>query len=103
MKTLLSVIFLMALATPAWSAEYRYELKVDGLACPYCAYGIEKKILTLQGVKDDSLDIRLNEGLVVFDAENDKRISEASLKELVNDAGFTLRGLETRVLGDEAH
>lgn len=101
MRTLLSVFFLMALALPAWSAEFRYELSVDGLACPYCAYGIEKKILALKGVESDSLDIKLNEGLVVFNADTDKQISEDSLKELVNDAGFTLRRLETSALGDE--
>lgn len=44
MQKLFSLWILSALALPAWSAETRYELRVDGLACPYCAYGIEKKM-----------------------------------------------------------
>ena len=47
MRRLLSILMLLALAFPAWSAELRYMLRVDGLACPYCAYGIEKKIKAL--------------------------------------------------------
>lgn len=42
------------------------------------------------------MEIRLNEGLVVFEADTDTVIGGAELKELINDAGFTLRGMETR-------
>lgn len=91
-----SLIFLLALALPAWAwaAERQYQLRVDGLACPYCAYGIEKKIRALDGVDKDSVAIRINEGLVVFQADTEAPIGEAELKQLINDAGFTLRSFE---------
>ena len=46
----------------------RYELHVDGMACPYCAYGIEK-IKALDGVDKSSVIIKLNDGLVIFEAD----------------------------------
>ncbi len=41
---------LLLLITALWSAILfaagtQYNLRVDGLACPFCAYGIEKKLL----------------------------------------------------------
>ncbi|WP_206075702.1 heavy-metal-associated domain-containing protein [Marinobacter sp. NP-4(2019)] len=93
-RTWLSILLLSALALPAWSADREYQLRVDGLACPYCAYGIEKKIRALNGVDEDSVTIRINEGLVVFQADTEAPIGEAKLKQLINDAGFTLRSFE---------
>jgi len=101
MRRLLSILMLLALTLPAWSAELRYVLRVDGLACPYCAYGIEKKIKALDGVVKESVEIRLNDGVVAFDANTGKPIDEVTLKQLVNDAGFTLRGLKTQPLAQE--
>tara|TARA_R110001599_G_C12272072_1_gene661599 strand:+ start:1828 stop:2070 length:243 start_codon:yes stop_codon:yes gene_type:complete len=75
---------------------------VDGLACAYCAYGIEKKIKALEGVNPNSVDVRLNEGLVTFEADTEQPVNEASLKRLVNDAGFTLRGVKTQPLDQES-
>ena len=52
MMTRKSVIIaiLVSMSFPAFSEDTRYELRVDGMACPYCAYGIEKKIKALNGV-----------------------------------------------------
>lgn len=101
MKKLLSIIFLMALSLPAWSTEVRYQLRVDGLACPYCAYGIEKKIKALDGVAKATVEIHLNEGVVAFEANTDTIIEEVTLKQLIHDAGFTLRHLKTQPLTQE--
>lgn len=94
MRQCLLVALLTLFSSMATAANMRYELRVDGLACPYCAYGIEKKIKALGGVDKSSVEIKLNDGLVIFEAETPKPMSEASLKTLVNDAGFTLRGVE---------
>ncbi|MDF1630896.1 MAG: heavy-metal-associated domain-containing protein [Alcanivoracaceae bacterium] len=96
MRRLLSILMLLALAFPAWSAELRYMLRVDGLACPYCAYGIEKKIKALDGVDKTSVEIMLNDGLVIFQADTPEPMTEASLKTLINDAGFTLRQFQVQ-------
>lgn len=90
-RRLIASLILLSLSFPALSDLMRYELRVDGLACPYCAYGIEKKIKALEGVNKDSLEIKLNKGLVIFEADTDSPLTEQSMKTLINDAGFTLR------------
>jgi copper chaperone CopZ len=94
MKNFLLICLLGGISLSAWAEERRYNLRVDGVACPYCAYGVEKKIKALDGVNKESVEIKINEGLVLFEADTDVPIGEDTLKELINDAGFTLRNLE---------
>lgn len=94
MRQCLFIAALMMLSIMAQAADRRYELKVDGMACPYCAYGIEKKIKALDGVDKSSVEIKLNDGLVIFEADTESPLTEQSMKILINDAGFTLRQYE---------
>ena len=59
MRQCLFMAALMMLSIMAQAADRRYELHVDGMACPYCAYGIEKKIKALDGVDTSSMEIKL--------------------------------------------
>ncbi len=65
------------------------KLVVDGLACPFCAYGLEKKINVIDGVED--LYINLKDGFVTFEVPRENKPSEEKLKEIVEDAGFVAR------------
>jgi copper ion binding protein len=103
---LLNGLLALALAsTPgaAFAAERQgvtVKVRVDGLACPFCAYGLEKKLKRIEGVKD--LDIMLNEGLAIVYFDEDARIDEGLLEERVREAGFTPRGI-TIEDGSEGH
>jgi len=98
MSRKISALFVFMLLLPgaglpkAW-ANTQYELRVDGMACPYCAYGIEKKLKALDGVIRESLQVKLNDGVVKFEALDDVPITEPVLKKLINDSGFTLRSV----------
>ena len=98
-KTSSALLVFGLLLTGSWQvawADTRYELRVDGLACPYCAYGVEKKLKALDGVIDESLQIKLNDGLVRFNTIDETNITEPELKKLINDSGFTLRDVTIR-------
>ncbi|MEX2258331.1 MAG: heavy metal-associated domain-containing protein, partial [Woeseia sp.] len=41
----------------ALAADNQYVLGVDGLACPFCAFGIEKRLNKVDGVTDIEVDI----------------------------------------------
>jgi len=85
----------------AWAECTHYEMRVDGLACPYCAYGIEKKLSAIDGVQN--LDVDLENGLVSVDVSDGVVLSEADMRQLFNDAGFTYRSMNTRAVNhDEA-
>lgn len=83
-------IFLTALLL-CWSSAQAatYELEVDGLACPFCAYGIEKQLLALDGVK--SVEVDLEEGAVVVRTANDATLERTQAEAAVEDAGFELK------------
>jgi len=93
MKVLLFTL-LLALIWPAvtLSAETLYEIRVDGLACPYCAYGIEKKFMQRENVKQFDMD--LEKGVVKVTLKDGEEITESQLKQLFDDAGFSYRSVK---------
>ncbi len=75
----------------AW-ADQVYKLRIDGLACPFCAYGVEKKLKSVKGVK--SLEISINKGESIVTLEDDANFTEDQARQLIEDAGFALRSFE---------
>ena len=67
----------------------KVEIEVDGLSCPFCAYGLEKKLMELKGV--ESIDIDLEAGLVIL--ETTIALEENDLRRAVEEAGFTPRAI----------
>ena len=76
----LTVCVLVPLSSRAELLEA--ELEVNGMACPFCAFGIEKKLRAVEGVQD--LTIFLDEGRIelVFSPDNGASASdiEAAVK-----------------------
>lgn len=96
MKSLLALVLsaaavLVLSAWPAWGGP-AYEIRVDGLACPFCAYGVEKELSSLEGVA--SLETRIDDGVVVVTMEDGTALDEQTAREAVEAAGFTFDGLE---------
>lgn len=93
MKRLLVIISLcFSLTGVALADDTIYSMRVDGLACPYCAYGIEKKLHQLEGV--EAIEIDLDAGLVRVTVAEGTTLDEAQMKRLFDEAGFTFRSME---------
>jgi len=71
-----------------------YVLQADGLACPFCAYGIEKQLSRIEGVATVSTDIE--SGTVTVTMNPGVNLTEDQAKEAVDRAGFTLRGFKRK-------
>lgn len=84
-------LFMASWTAPAYSGDQNavYTLQADGLACPFCAYGIEKQLSTIEGVK--SVDTEIKSGTVIVTMHDGASLDEAVAKEAVDAAGFTLR------------
>ncbi len=100
-KSILPILIGIMLITLLWSTALfavgtQYNLRVDGLSCPFCAYGIEKKLIRTEGV--ESVTFVLEKGLVVVKVEEGVTLTEGQLKQLVDDAGFTLRSMTEKPL-----
>lgn len=65
----------------------QYEVQVDGLGCPFCAYGLEKKFKEFKGIKDIAIDIET--GDFSFSYPADKPLSMEKVLEQVVKSGYT--------------
>ena len=90
-RLMLAMVLSLGWSAAAFADGTRYELRVDGLVCPFCAYGIEKKLNAIDGV--DEVVIDLTSGLVTVDVTEGAVLNDSQMTELFNDAGFTYRSM----------
>lgn len=88
----LVLVMMWFAATAVLADSHVYKLYVDGLACPFCAYGVEKKVGGLDGV--EKIDIDIDGGVVLVTLADGATLDEAAAKQAVDEAGFTLRKFE---------
>ena len=84
-------------AAPGNAAFVSAELRVNGLSCPFCAFGIEKKLLDVDGVQ--GVEVFLDDGRIALSFEPDSAATVSDLEEAVEKAGFELAGLKLTVRG----
>lgn len=90
-RTAMAVSLLVVTAV-ALAAGPSYRLAVDGLACPFCAYGIEKKLNALDGV--ERLETNIEDGSVIVTMQDGVTLDEVQAQKAVKAAGFSLRKFE---------
>ncbi len=88
-KFILIILFVLYCNSMVYAAGTEYQLGVDGVACPFCVYGIEKKLSKLGGIERIETDIQ--KGLVILIMKEDSTLSEAAISDAVIKAGFSLR------------
>jgi copper chaperone CopZ len=97
----LSLSFVLVLFTSLVSFESHAQdnnervyvkIRVDGLSCPFCAYGLEKKLKKVKGSKD--VFIELEAGVATFNVAKDKVPTQDELETIVKDAGFTPKEID---------
>ncbi len=93
-KSLIIVATTILWSSYSFAAGTQYDIRVDGLACPFCAYGIEKEFTRTEGV--DSVDIDLKNGLVIVKTSEGRSFSEDQLKSIVDDTGFTMKSMSEK-------
>ena len=84
------------LLSGATAGASEFTLRVDGLACPFCAFGVEKKLLDLPSVA--GIEVLLDQGKIVLALREGAALDVAALDEAVRKAGFTARALLVRDL-----
>ena len=84
--------------SPAVNAQVEeVGIRVDGLSCPFCAYGLEKKLKKIDGVND--VIINIDKGVATLKGKKGESIVVEGLKDAVADAGFTPRQITAIVVG----
>ena len=97
-RSLPVIIVLTALLAGAADAQVtEARVRVDGLACPFCAYGLEKKLNGISGV--GKIEINVKEGTATLIAGPGASVDIEALEEAVSKAGFTPRGIHVTARG----
>ncbi len=95
----LVLIAVLWLSMAAWPAEQEVvDVSVTGLACPFCAYSVEKSLSKLSGVASVTVDLAANQVRVVMQAEHTADLK--LIKKAIVNAGFT-PGEASRSMAEE--
>lgn len=109
--TLLVTLVLVPLAAPAGTIPVappvggtaqgpgmtELSIRVDGLSCPFCAYGLEKKLKGVEHVA--SVQIEVDAGRAVIRPEEGTSVELDALERAVKAGGFTPRSVELAARG----
>jgi copper chaperone CopZ len=97
----LILIFLFSSAFPlfAESGSQKIKIKVEGLYCPFCAYGLEKQLKKLNGFK--KMEVNLKHGIAELHIRPGVTVTDAAIQTAVEDAGFDSASIERMPKGDK--
>jgi len=85
--SMLCIALLGVTTIQAQATVDRFEVQVDGLGCPFCAYGLEKKFKELKGIK--KVKIEIDSGIFSFTYPAEKALSLSDVAKQVKKAGYT--------------
>lgn len=102
MRSLLTIcmvcIGLTTLVIPESYAEIEgIQLQVDGLSCPFCALGLDKRLKHRAGL--EGIQVHLKQGITEATLPRGHGIDVGKVRRAVQEAGFTLRGIKLTVIG----
>jgi len=92
MRKILIGAGILLILSIAQADEAVYTIQVDGLSCPFCAYGIEKQLSAIDGV--GNVTVNISKGLVNVTMQQDIILNKEQARQAVTDAGFTLRSFK---------
>ncbi len=95
--SVLAAFTLVAVARPAASQVTRATAAVEGMACPFCAFGVEKKLKQVRGVA--TVEVQMEAGTAELSAAQGASIEVGQIPQAIRKAGFTPGKLEVTASG----
>ncbi|MDA2926067.1 heavy-metal-associated domain-containing protein [Acidobacteria bacterium AH-259-G07] len=98
MRKIFLALVLMILAAPFGAAQVKkVTIEVDGLTCPFCAYGLEKRLSKIEGVRE--VKIFVDQGKAELEARQEGLVDLQEVEPAVRKAGFTPRIIRVEATG----
>ncbi len=85
------------LPTSLWASRGNIQIKIRGLSCPFCVYGVEKKLKHVQGIESVATNYR--RGIALLKKKAKAEVDIAALTKAVTDAGFTVDSINLIIKG----
>ncbi len=103
-RTISSLVFLMMIGASVLAEDVQYDIRVDGITCPFCVATSERALKKIEGVH--AVGSNLETGTIFVCADSRIEFTDAQLQRLFLDKGFTYRSFERTLgcsLGDHGH
>ncbi len=68
------------------------KIEIKGMACPFCAFGMEKNLKKVADV--EKVEIELKAGLAYISTPINQKPTKKSIEKVILDAGFTVGKIE---------
>ena len=88
-RTFLFLVALGITTSAALAEDIQYDIRVDGITCPFCVATSERALKKIEGVH--SVGSNLETGTIFVCADSQVAFTDAQLKQLFLDKGFTYR------------
>lgn len=96
----LTLVLITVATLPTWAAQappdssQQAVVTVEGMQCPFCAYGIRKHLAKLPGARKVEVELAKNQAIVTF--APDATVGDKDIQRAVRNAGFTAGKIEWR-------
>ena len=111
MKTLITLIFTLLISNTINAADFKqYDIRIDGITCPFCVASSETALKKIDGIH--AISTNIDTGTMTVCTEPSLVLEEDHLKALFLKKGFTYRSLtesdvcsidDTELDGDHSH
>ena len=88
-RTILFLVAFVVTGTAALADEVQYDIRVDGITCPFCVATSERALKKIEGVH--AVGSNLETGTIFVCADSRVAFSDAQLNQLFLNKGFTYR------------
>ncbi|MEE8529126.1 MAG: heavy metal-associated domain-containing protein [Gammaproteobacteria bacterium] len=92
MKSAILFLVTLALTGTALADDVQYDIRVDGITCPFCVATSERALKKIEGVH--AVGSNLETGTIFVCADSQVTFTDTQLKQLFLDKGFTYRSFE---------
>lgn len=92
MKSMMKFLLAFALTGSALADDVQYDIRVDGITCPFCVATSERELKKITGVH--AVGSNLETGTLFVCADSQVTFTDARLKQLFLDKGFTYRSFQ---------
>ena len=99
-RLLLTTAAALLVAGNAVAADVQYNMRIDGITCPFCVATSEKALKKIDGVKE--VDSDLEQGILKVCADEKTTFTDEQLTKLFVEKGFTYRGMKKQEQCDPA-
>ena len=91
---LMMVVPILSFAGAEAGSPHSATIRVDGLSCPFCAYGLEKHLKRVRGVARVTIDMQAGTATVTL--EPGAVVDDTALRGAVEKAGFSASAIHRR-------